>query len=209
VDEAVRASLADSAFADAALTEAPFEEEPDAAEAPAVEAPAIEPEPAPVPEPEPAPVPEPAPEEAPATPATPLSGNKAVEEAAIRWVMQLERAAGRQPVDRRYDAKFPADIESPPRIIEVKAIGTSTRGWFLPLEVKQFDKAQQAPNFYIYVVENTRQGDPTEFTLKILGGKRLHQLLARARERRYYELPWPVAHYDGTPGMEALSEPKP
>jgi hypothetical protein len=71
--------------------------------------------------------------------------------------------------------------------------------------VKQFDKAQQLARYYIYVVENTSQGDPTEFTLKILAGKRLHQLLARARERHYYELPWPAAHYDEAPGMEGLS----
>jgi hypothetical protein len=136
----------------------------------------------------------------------PLAGNREIEDAAIRWVMQLERAAGREPIDRRYDAAFPADIESPPRTIEVKAIGTSTRGWFLPVEVKQFDAAQRDPHFYVYVVENTRQGDPTLFSLKVLGGKQLHQLLARAKERRYYEVPWPVGHYDKTPGIEALAE---
>jgi hypothetical protein len=36
---------------------------------------------------------------------------------------------------------LPADIESPPRVIEVKAFGTSTRGYDLPLEVRQLDEA--------------------------------------------------------------------
>jgi hypothetical protein len=161
---------------------------------------------APVTEPEPEPTAAPSSEAAP--PASPLVGNKAVENSAVRWVLQLERAAGRKPEDRRSDPDFPADIASPPRVIEVKAVGTSTRGSFLPLEVKDFDRAQQIAQYYIYVVENTSQGDPTEFTLKVLGGKSLHQLLARAKERHYYELPWPASHYDTAPGMEGLSEPE-
>jgi hypothetical protein len=35
--------------------------------------------------------------------------------------------------------------------------------------------------------------------LKVLGGERLAGLLARAKERRYYEVPWPVADYDTCP----------
>jgi hypothetical protein len=138
-------------------------------------------------------------------PTTPLAGNRAIEDAAIRWVMQLEQAAGRLPVDRRHDPTFPADIESLPRRIEVKAIGTSTRGWFLPLEVSQMEEARRNRNFYVYVVENTRQGDPTKFTLKVLSGTRLQQLLLGAKERRYFEVPWPIQHYDQTTGLEALS----
>ncbi|MBA3779867.1 MAG: hypothetical protein H0X16_11340 [Chloroflexi bacterium] len=121
--------------------------------------------------------------------------------------MQLEQAAGRQPVDRRYEAAFPADLESSPRIIEVKAIGGSGRGWFLPVENAQMEEARRNPNFFIYVVENTRQGDPTQFTLRILGGERLQGLLAKAKQRSYYEVAWPVASYDATPGLDALSEP--
>jgi hypothetical protein len=68
------------------------------------------------------------------------------------------------------------------------------------LEVRQFEAAQRDPNFYVYVVENVRQGDPALFTLKVLGGERLQQLLQRAKERRYFEVPWPVANYDSSPG---------
>ena len=53
-----------------------------------------------------------------------LTSNKAKEDAAIAWVMDLERAAGREPRDTRYTGA-PADIESPPRLIEVKSFGTS------------------------------------------------------------------------------------
>jgi hypothetical protein len=39
-----------------------------------------------------------------------IRGNKAVEQAAIDWVMGLERTAGRTPSDTRHQGA-PADIE--------------------------------------------------------------------------------------------------
>ncbi len=130
-----------------------------------------------------------------------LSGNKAIEDAAIKWVIDLERAAGRQPRDTRY-AGAPADIESPPRLIEVKSFGTSNRGYDLWLEVRQVEEAKTNPDFYVYVVENVRQGDPGQFTLRVLGGDRLQRLLRWAKEQRYYTVPWPVADYDTCPGLD-------
>ena len=35
----------------------------------------------------------------------PLSGNKAIEDAAIAFVLNLERESGRTPQDRRYEAE--------------------------------------------------------------------------------------------------------
>lgn len=128
----------------------------------------------------------------------PLTNNKAVEDAAIAWVMELERAKGRDPKDTRYKGA-PADIESPPRVIEVKAFGTSNRGYDLLMEVTQVEEARRNPDFYLYVVENVRQGDPSQFTLRVLGGQRLQRLLERAREYRGYSVPWPVADYDAGP----------
>lgn len=61
--------------------------------------------------------------------AIPRISGRAVEHAAVAWVMDLERRAGRNPVDRRYEKTFAGDIESPPRTIEIKATGTSFRGW--------------------------------------------------------------------------------
>jgi hypothetical protein len=131
-------------------------------------------------------------------PVAELVGNKATEDAAIAWVMQLELAAGRSPQDTRYRGA-PADIESPPRLIEVKAFGKSTRGYDLLIEPRQLEEARGNPDFYIYVVENVRQGDPSQFTLRVLAGDHLQRLLARVKEYRYYGVPWPVADHDKCP----------
>jgi hypothetical protein len=127
-----------------------------------------------------------------------LTSNKAKEDAAVAWVIELERAAGRQPRDTRYTGA-PADIESQPRLIEVKSFGTSNRGDDLLMEVRQVEEAQLNPDYYVYVVENVRQGDPAKFTLRVLGGARLQRLLGRAKEYRGYSVPWPVADYDSCP----------
>jgi hypothetical protein len=127
-----------------------------------------------------------------------LLTNKAIENAAIAWVMDLERAAGREPRDVRY-TRAAADIASPPRVIEVKAIGKTARGFDLPLELPQLAAARDDPNFYLYVVDNVRQGDPALFHLRVLGGERLQRMLLRVKEQRYYSMPWPVAEYDSCP----------
>lgn len=124
-----------------------------------------------------------------------LTSNQAIEHAAIAWVVERERAEGRQATDVRYSGA-PYDIDSPPRAIEVKAVGGSGRGFDLWLETSQVDEARRNANFFVYVVENVRQGDPGGFTLKVLGGERLRRLLDRAKERHYYSVPWPVADYD-------------
>ena len=122
-----------------------------------------------------------------------------MEIAAVAWVMELERAAGRAPVDRRFEKTFAGDIESPPRLIEIKATYSSFRGWFLSLQPVQVERGRIDPNFYIYVVENIAQGDPRLFTLKVLHGDRLRRLLDKAVARTSYEVPWPVAEYDTAP----------
>ncbi len=124
-----------------------------------------------------------------------LLNNRDVENAAIEWVMALERAAGREPVDVRY-TRSGGDIISPPRTIEVKAVGKSARGADLPLEIPQYEAARTDPNFYLYVVDNVRQGNPALFALRVLGGDRLQRLLLRVKEFRAYAMPWPVADYD-------------
>lgn len=127
-----------------------------------------------------------------------LFGNKAIEAAAIEWVMDLERTAGREPRDTRF-AGASADLLSPPRVIEVKAFGKSNRGYDLWLETRQMEEARSNRDFYLYIVENVRQGDPALFTLRVLGGDRLLRLLERAKEQRYFTVPWPVADYDSCP----------
>lgn len=127
-----------------------------------------------------------------------IIGNRGIDDAAIAWVSDLERSAGRAPRDARH-AGAAGDIESPPRVIEVKAFGKSCRGEDLWLETRQVEEGRRNPDFFLYIVENVRQGDPALFTLKVLNGERLHRLLGRAREQRYYTVPWPVADYDACP----------
>lgn len=133
-----------------------------------------------------------------------LTGNRNIETAAIQWVMGLERTTGRFPVDKRSDPRYPADIDSPPRVIEVKAVGADARGQDLPLEVAQIERAKVDPNFYLYVVDRIAQGNPASFRLKVFAGERLARLIDRVREQRYYELPMPVAEFDDAPGADAL-----
>jgi hypothetical protein len=135
----------------------------------------------------------------------PLVGNKSIEDAAIRYVMELERRAGREPVDRRHEASFAADISSPPRTIEVKAVGKDQRGWFVPLEARQHDAALADPQFYLYVVDNIRQADPSAFRLKVFAREQLQRLLQNAKKREYWEMPIPVAEFDSAPGPESVA----
>jgi hypothetical protein len=137
-----------------------------------------------------------------------IRGPKAVEDAAIQWVMDYERSRGREPADTRHRGT-PADIASSGRTIEVKAFGGSARGSDLWLETRQVEEARANPAFFIYVIENVRRGDPAKFTLKILGGTRLRKLLERAKEQRYYAVRWPVADYDLPFEDEAAPSSKP
>lgn len=134
-----------------------------------------------------------------------IQGNHAIENAAIAWVIEVERAAGREPRDTR-GSGAPADIESLPRLIEVKAVGKQScrSDGFLWLETRQVEEARSNPDFYIYIVENVRQGDPEHFRLRVLGGDQLQRLIARAREKRYFELPIPVAEYDAASSVVSL-----
>jgi hypothetical protein len=62
-----------------------------------------------------------------------IVGNRAIESAAIQWIIKLEEAAGRAALDTRGGGGV-ADITSPPRTIEVKASGGVARGQDLWLE---------------------------------------------------------------------------
>lgn len=124
-----------------------------------------------------------------------IVGNKAVEEAAISFVLDYERRRGRAARDTRH-AGAAADVVSDGRIIEVKAASRSARGQDLWLEVRQVEQARANPEFHVYVVDNIRQGDPAKFQLMDLHGATLARLLARAKEQRYFTVPFPVSEYD-------------
>lgn len=132
-----------------------------------------------------------------------IAGGKPVEDAAIEFVMRFEEAAGRQPRDTRKTKGAAADVESDDRVIEVKAFGRSARAdGFLWLEKRQLEEAQALPDrFFIYVVENIAQGDPTLFTLREVGGADLAKLIRAAQPQTTYTLPLRAATYDGLPQL--------
>jgi hypothetical protein len=132
-----------------------------------------------------------------------------VEDAAIAFVINYELGFGRLATDTR-GTGAPADVESDGRIIEVKAAGGSARGADLWLEAKQVVEAHGNPQFHLYVVDNVRQGDPSRFGLVDLHGDQLLELLQRAKEQRYFTVPFPVGVYDSkrqVPGQEGSSDP--
>jgi hypothetical protein len=53
---------------------------------------------------------------------------------AIAFVLDIERAAGRSRVDRRYQGHSAAEVESLPRIIASRPSEQASGAWFLPLE---------------------------------------------------------------------------
>lgn len=127
--------------------------------------------------------------------------NRQIEDLAIAFVIAQEALEGRIAKDTRYTGA-PADVTSADRIIEVKAYGGSARGADLWLETRQIDEANKnSDRFWLYVVDNLRQGDRAKFRLLRFGGSQLKALLDRAVERRYYSVPFPVGVYDA-----ALSE---
>jgi hypothetical protein len=140
--------------------------------------------------------------EAPAEPADiksfeRLSGNRIIETAALMWVMEVERRAGREPVDKRSERGFPGDLESPPRTIEIKAVGGDARGADLPLEESQINAATGDHEFFLYLVDNVAQKNPEQFRLRIFGGDQLQRLIRNVRRKVYYELPVPVREFEG------------
>lgn len=134
----------------------------------------------------------------------PIVGNRAVEDAAVAWVIELERLDSRTGRDTR--SQGPGDVSSPPRTIEVKAYGKDARGQNLWLETRQVTAALTDPEFWIYVVENVAQSDPATFRVARLGGDRLATLLERRREQHYFLMPWPVADYDANPPTVATGD---
>lgn len=116
-------------------------------------------------------------------------GNKETEQAAISHVIALERAVGRDPKDVR-NSGLPYDVESSPRMIEVKAFSRSSRGEALPLEHRQVAAARANPeHYYLYVVDNLAGHDRAEIGVRILHGEALLAMIERSQTRITY---WPT-----------------
>lgn len=114
--------------------------------------------------------------------------NAEVERIAIELVMQLERDAGREPVDV-HNRGTPYDISSPPRKIEVKAVSGSARGAPVPVEQRQFQAALDDPeNYYLYVVDNISRA-PLTPEVRVLHGDSLRTMLDGCKPHITY---WPT-----------------
>jgi len=123
-------------------------------------------------------------------------GNKATEQAAISHVMALERAAVRDPKDVR-SSGLPYDVESSPRMIEVKAFSRSARGEALPLEHRQVVAARANPeHYYLYVVDNLAGLDGAEIGVRILHGEAQLAMIERSQPQITYWPTFRAAEYD-------------
>nr|WSY53574.1 DUF3883 domain-containing protein [Streptomyces sp. NBC_00886] len=123
-------------------------------------------------------------------------GNKETEQAAITHVMALERAAGRDPRDV-HTSGLPHDVESLPRLIEVKAFSRSARSATLPLERRQVDAAMADPeHYYLYVVDNLAGVDGAGVGVRILHGEVLRTMIERSQPQITYWPTFQAAEYD-------------
>jgi hypothetical protein len=156
-----------------------------------------------------------------------ILGNPAIEHAAIRFVIEQERRHGRSARDARGSGLGGAgDVVSDGRIIEVKAFakwGLKTTGLLL-FTPGQLREGARNVDYYVYIVENVKQGDPAKFELRILHGEDLRRLLAGAKPQRFYvpvrgadyarltrlgvELEAAGAHADGRGPMPPISREK-
>jgi hypothetical protein len=66
-------------------------------------------------------------------------------------------------------------------------------------QARQVHEAESNANFWLYVVENVRQGDPALFRLILLGGEQLTRLVAKKKAQTTYTVPFPVAEFDTAP----------
>jgi hypothetical protein len=120
--------------------------------------------------------------------------NHVIEKSAIDWIIERERKEGRRAEDCR--GKRPADVYSPPRLIEVKAFGGTARGQILWLEEAQVREARGNPDFWLYVVDNIRQGDSRQFGLITFSQTEVLALLDRGRQHVHWEATLPTEEYD-------------
>src|SRR5713226_7813270 len=109
-------------------------------------------------------------------------GNRAIEKAAIEFVIEQEWLYGRAARDTRGHGA--GDVESGGRIIEVKAFGTGWRSGLLYFTPPQLREGEQNADYYVYIVENVAQGDPAKFDLRVLHGDDLRRLFADAKPYR-------------------------
>ncbi|MFF3938331.1 protein NO VEIN domain-containing protein [Streptomyces phaeofaciens] len=123
-------------------------------------------------------------------------GNKETEQAAITHVIALELAAGRDPKDVR-TSSLPYDVESLPRMIEVKAFSRSARCEALPLEQRQVEAAKAYPErYYVYVIDNLAGLNGAEIGVRVLHGEVLQAMIDRSQPQITYWPTFRASEYD-------------
>ena len=119
-----------------------------------------------------------------------------------RLVVDVSRRLfGREARDTR---RVPgaADVESSGRIIEIKA----SSGWavrsngLIYITGPQLRRASDL-NYYLYIVENVSQGDPSKAEIRVLHGEDLKRLCAGAKPDIYY-VPVRAGDYKKLPRLE-------
>lgn len=133
----------------------------------------------------------------------PAGSNRQVEDVAIKLVLAREHEAGRRAVDARGRNAL-VDVEGD-LLIEVKAFSGSARGSDLWLEPRQVQAALDNPDrFHLVIVDNVGTGQPRVLDIH---GQPLEALLARRREKHYFEVPFPTATYDLLVGERSQQTP--
>lgn len=92
---------------------------------------------------------------------------------------------------------LPYDVESLPRLIEVKAFSRTARSEALPLEHRQVEAARANPeHYYLYVVDNLASAEEAEVGVRILHGETLLAMIERTRPQITYWPTFRAAEYD-------------
>ena len=122
----------------------------------------------------------------------PSMSNRKIEDIAIQLVLAREHDAGRSAFDARGRSSL-VDVEGD-LLIEVKAFSGSARGSDLWLETRQVHAALENPErFHLVIVEKVGTDEPR---ILDISGEPLAVLLARRREKHYFEVPVSTATYD-------------
>lgn len=112
-----------------------------------------------------------------------------LQHAAVAFVVDYERRHGREPrvtADGRG-----ADIVSPPRWIEVKAIAQNAGDGFLTIVLSDAARARarSESGFFLYLVHNVAQGDPKRFQLRVVTSAELRGVAEAPRAQNELRVP--------------------
>lgn len=133
-----------------------------------------------------------------------VRGNGSIEDRAVRLVIERERKLGRDARDVRNRREI-ADVESSGRFIEVKCFSGSFKPrlgslLFTPAQLKH---ARDNDAYFVYLVENLGQPEPTRVTIRVIHGDVLRRMVTDPGVQiQRYIVPLRIAEYDKLPHLE-------